>query len=194
MPTRYWRNLPEAARISALTQTAHQRSAQMVAAKTTVPQRRIAGAPAAKPAQQTSHHSCDGHGDFDNNNERGGTGEEILVLQGVFSDEWGRYPQGSGPIRQKKPLAAPESLRRPDGCGVETGCGAPSAPARCQCRHANAAAVRSGRAPGPAATLPRGCPGRSAAVSPAVNCHSFTNNTQPSRENGAWALPGGLRR
>ena len=79
MPTRYWRNLPEAARISALTQTAHQRSAQMVAAKTTVPQRRIAGAPAAKPAQQTSHHSCDGHGDFYNNNERGGTGEEVAT-------------------------------------------------------------------------------------------------------------------
>ena len=72
MPTRYWRNLPEAARISALTQTAHQRSAQMVAAKTTVPQRRIAGAPAAKPAQQTSHHSCDGHGDiYNDNDERG---------------------------------------------------------------------------------------------------------------------------
>ena len=77
MPTRYWRNLPEAARISALTQTAHQRSAQMVAAMTTVPQRRIAGAPAAKPAQQTSHHSCDGHGDFYNNNERGGLAKRL---------------------------------------------------------------------------------------------------------------------
>ena len=78
MPTRYWRNLPEAARISALTQTAHQRSAQMVAAKTTVPQRRIAGAPAAKPAQQTSHHGCNGHGDFYNNNERE-VGEDVAT-------------------------------------------------------------------------------------------------------------------
>ena len=51
MPTRYWRNLPEAALISELAQTAHQRSAQMVAAQATVPQRRIAGARAAKPAQ-----------------------------------------------------------------------------------------------------------------------------------------------
>ena len=71
MPTRYWRNLPEAARISALTQTAHQRSAQMVAAKTTVPQRRIAGAPAANPAEHTCHQSGDGHGDFYNNRLRG---------------------------------------------------------------------------------------------------------------------------
>ena len=79
MPTRYWRNLPEAARISALTQTAHQRSAQMVAAKTTVPRRRrIAGAPAAKPAQQTSHHGCNGHGDFYNNNERE-VGEDVAT-------------------------------------------------------------------------------------------------------------------
>ena len=30
-------------------------------------------------------------------------------------------------------------------------------------------------------------------VSPAANCHSLTNRVHPSRENGACALPGGLR-
>ena len=29
------------------------------------------------------------------------------------------------------------------------------------------------------------------AVSPAANCQSLTSSTQPSRENGACALPGG---
>jgi len=43
MPTRYWHNLPEAALITELAQTAHERSGQMVAAGPTVPRRRIAG-------------------------------------------------------------------------------------------------------------------------------------------------------
>ena len=42
MPTRYWRNLPEAALITELTQGATERSGQMVAAEGTVPKRRIA--------------------------------------------------------------------------------------------------------------------------------------------------------
>ena len=44
MPTRYWRNLPEAALISELTHTAHERAARMVEAEATVPRRRIAPA------------------------------------------------------------------------------------------------------------------------------------------------------
>ena len=43
MPTRYWHNLPEAALITELAQTAHERSAKMVEAEATVPRRRIAG-------------------------------------------------------------------------------------------------------------------------------------------------------
>ncbi|GKT23191.1 TIGR03915 family putative DNA repair protein [Acidovorax sp. SUPP3334] len=43
MPTRYWKNLPEAALIGELAQTAHARSGRMVEAPGTVPQRRIAG-------------------------------------------------------------------------------------------------------------------------------------------------------
>ncbi|PVY90826.1 DNA polymerase [Acidovorax sp. 99] len=52
MPTRYWHNLPEAALITELAQTAHERSAKMVEAEATVPRRRIAGttAPRARPA------------------------------------------------------------------------------------------------------------------------------------------------
>ncbi len=42
MPTRYWHNLPEAALITELTQTAHQRSGQMVAAEPTTPRKAIA--------------------------------------------------------------------------------------------------------------------------------------------------------
>ena len=42
MPTRYWHNLPEAVLISELAQTAHERSAQMVAAEPTTPRRAIA--------------------------------------------------------------------------------------------------------------------------------------------------------
>ena len=41
MPTRYWRNLPEAALISELAHTAHERSARMVQADATTPRRRI---------------------------------------------------------------------------------------------------------------------------------------------------------
>ena len=41
MPTRYWKNLPEAALIDGLARDAHERSARMVAAGGTVPQRRI---------------------------------------------------------------------------------------------------------------------------------------------------------
>lgn len=41
MPTRYWHNLPEAALITELAQTAHERSAHMVQAEATVPRRRI---------------------------------------------------------------------------------------------------------------------------------------------------------
>ena len=41
MPTRYWHNLPEAALISELAHTAHERSARMVQAEATVPRRRI---------------------------------------------------------------------------------------------------------------------------------------------------------
>ena len=44
MPTRYWHNLPEAALISELTHTAHERAARMVEAEATVPRRRIAPA------------------------------------------------------------------------------------------------------------------------------------------------------
>ena len=43
MPTRYWHNLPEAALITELAQTAHERSAKMVEAEATTPRRRIAG-------------------------------------------------------------------------------------------------------------------------------------------------------
>ncbi len=43
MPTRYWHNLPEAALITELAQTAHERSAKMVEADATEPRRRIAG-------------------------------------------------------------------------------------------------------------------------------------------------------
>src|SRR3989344_5235394 len=52
MPTRYWHNLPEAALITELAQTAQERSAKMVEAEATVPRRRIAGttAPRARPA------------------------------------------------------------------------------------------------------------------------------------------------
>jgi len=42
MPTRYWHNLPEAALITELAQTAHERSAQMVAAGPTTPRKAIA--------------------------------------------------------------------------------------------------------------------------------------------------------
>lgn len=42
MPTRYWRNLPEAALIGELAQAAHERSARMVEAGGTLPRRRIA--------------------------------------------------------------------------------------------------------------------------------------------------------
>ncbi len=42
MPTRYWHNLPEAALITELAQTAHERSAQMVAAEPTTPRKMIA--------------------------------------------------------------------------------------------------------------------------------------------------------
>ena len=42
MPTRYWHNLPEAALISELTHTAHERAARMVEAEATVSRRRIA--------------------------------------------------------------------------------------------------------------------------------------------------------
>ncbi|RKR29044.1 DNA polymerase [Acidovorax sp. 93] len=45
MPTRYWHNLPEAALITELAQTAHERSGQMVEAEATVPRRRIAETP-----------------------------------------------------------------------------------------------------------------------------------------------------
>jgi len=45
MPTRYWHNLPEAALITELAQTAHERSAKMVEAEATVPRRRIAAPP-----------------------------------------------------------------------------------------------------------------------------------------------------
>ena len=41
MPTRYWHNLPEAALITELAHTAHERSARMVEAEPTVPRRRI---------------------------------------------------------------------------------------------------------------------------------------------------------
>lgn len=41
MPARYWHNLPEAALISELARTAHERSARMVEAEATVPLRRI---------------------------------------------------------------------------------------------------------------------------------------------------------
>ncbi len=44
MPTRYWKNLPEAALIDGLARDAHERSARMVAASGTVPQRRITAA------------------------------------------------------------------------------------------------------------------------------------------------------
>jgi probable DNA metabolism protein len=47
MPTRYWHNLPEAALITELSQTAHERSAHMVQADATIPRRRIS--PAAQP-------------------------------------------------------------------------------------------------------------------------------------------------
>jgi probable DNA metabolism protein len=49
MPTRYWHNLPEAALITELSQTAHERSARMVQAEATLPRRRIS--PAAQPAR-----------------------------------------------------------------------------------------------------------------------------------------------
>ena len=45
MPTRYWHHLPEAALITELAQTAHERSAKMVEAEATVPRRRIAASP-----------------------------------------------------------------------------------------------------------------------------------------------------
>ncbi|WCM88724.1 TIGR03915 family putative DNA repair protein [Acidovorax sp. NCPPB 3576] len=44
MPTRYWKNLPEATLIGELAQTAHARSTRMVEAPGTLPRRRIAGA------------------------------------------------------------------------------------------------------------------------------------------------------
>lgn len=52
MPTRYWHNLPEAALITELAQTAHERSAKMMEAEATVPRRRIAGTttPRVRPA------------------------------------------------------------------------------------------------------------------------------------------------
>jgi DNA polymerase len=50
MPTRYWHNLPEAALITELAQTAHERSAQMVAAEPTTPRKAIA--PLKRPAPQ----------------------------------------------------------------------------------------------------------------------------------------------
>ncbi len=53
MPTRYWHNLPEAALISELTQTAHERSARMVEAEATVPRRRIAPAMPRPPSAAT---------------------------------------------------------------------------------------------------------------------------------------------
>jgi len=49
MPTRYWKNLPEAALIGELAKTAHARSGRMVEAPGTVPQRRIAGRGQATP-------------------------------------------------------------------------------------------------------------------------------------------------
>ena len=52
MPTRYWHNLPEAALITELAQTAHERSAKMVEAEATVPRRRIAG---KKHGRKKSH-------------------------------------------------------------------------------------------------------------------------------------------
>ena len=42
MPTRYWRNLPEAALITELSHSAHERSGRMVEAQATVPRKRIA--------------------------------------------------------------------------------------------------------------------------------------------------------
>lgn len=45
MPTRYWKNLPEAALIDSLARDAHERSVRMVDAAGTVPQRRIPKAP-----------------------------------------------------------------------------------------------------------------------------------------------------
>ena len=54
MPTRYWHNLPEAALITELAQTAHERSAKMVEAEATVPRRRIAPPPPrSQPAAGT---------------------------------------------------------------------------------------------------------------------------------------------
>ncbi|MDA8456501.1 TIGR03915 family putative DNA repair protein [Acidovorax sp. GBBC 3334] len=47
MPTRYWKNLPEAALIGELAQGAAERSGRMVDAPGTVPRRRIAGQPVA---------------------------------------------------------------------------------------------------------------------------------------------------
>jgi DNA polymerase len=41
MPTRYWRNLPEAALITELSRGAHERSGHMVEAEGTVPRKRI---------------------------------------------------------------------------------------------------------------------------------------------------------
>lgn len=54
MPTRYWKNLPEATLIGELAQTAQARSTRMVEAPGTVPRRRIAAGPgraAARPAE-----------------------------------------------------------------------------------------------------------------------------------------------
>ncbi|RZJ49271.1 MAG: DUF4130 domain-containing protein, partial [Acidovorax sp.] len=41
MPTRYWRNLPEAALITELSHSAHERSGHMVEAEATTPRKRI---------------------------------------------------------------------------------------------------------------------------------------------------------
>ncbi len=52
MPTRYWKNLPEATLIGELAQTAQARSARMVEAPGTVPRRRIAAGPGRAAAQR----------------------------------------------------------------------------------------------------------------------------------------------
>ncbi len=51
MPTRYWLNLPEAALITELAQTAHERSGQMVAAEPTTPRKAIAPLKRSGPTQ-----------------------------------------------------------------------------------------------------------------------------------------------